>query len=147
MRLTILINGPDPTVNHDYAVLWLDTGEQRWSREAHAGIDLPEWGEIHYSGDATVLSGSAGPLCVLHGLRVNRREEVSCADGTVTLSHEASYVRIAWHWRLQAVDRTRTHADSALFAGGVSGRASSPMAALTGAGATCALPGGVWRRG
>ena len=27
MRLTILINGPDPTVNHDYAVLWLDTKE------------------------------------------------------------------------------------------------------------------------
>lgn len=41
MRLTILINGSDPTVSHDYAVLWLDTEEHRWSREAHQGIDLP----------------------------------------------------------------------------------------------------------
>ncbi|MBK5124963.1 DUF3564 family protein [Burkholderia sp. R-69980] len=147
MRLTILINGPDPTVNHDYAVLWLDTGEQRWSREAHAGIDLPEWGEIHYSGDATVLSRSAEPLCVLHGLRVSRRDEVSCADGIATLSPEALYARIAWHWRLQAVDRTRIHADSALFAGEVSARALSPMTALTGARAARVLPGDVRRPG
>ncbi len=46
MRLTILINGSDPTVNHDYAVLWLDTDEHRWSREAHEGIDLPPWGGV-----------------------------------------------------------------------------------------------------
>jgi hypothetical protein len=38
MRLTILINGSDPTVNHDYAVLWLDTEQHRWSRESHQGI-------------------------------------------------------------------------------------------------------------
>ena len=147
MRLTILINGPDPTVNHDYAVLWLDTGEQLWSREAHAGIDLPEWGEIHYSGDTTVLSRSAEPLCVLHGLRLSRREEVSCADGIATLAHEASYAQTAWHWRLQAVDRTRIHADSALFAGEVSARASSPMTALTGATTARVLPGDVRRPG
>lgn len=147
MRLTILINGPDPTVNHDYAVLWLDTGEQRWSREAHAGIDLPEWGEIHYSGDTTVLSRSAEPLCVLHGLRVSRREEVSCADGIATLSHEASDAQIAWHWRLQAVDRARIHADSALFAGEVSARALSPMTALTGGPAVRVLPSDVRRPG
>jgi hypothetical protein len=145
MRLTILINGPDPTVNHDYAVLWLDTDEQRWSREAHAGVDLPEWGEIHSSGDTTVLSRSGQPLCVLHDLRVSRREEVSCADGIATLAHEASYARIAWHWRLQAVDRTRIHADSALFAGEVSVRVPSPMTALSGATAARVLPGDIRR--
>jgi hypothetical protein len=55
MRLTILINGSDPTVSHDYAVLWLDTEQHRWSREAHQGIDLPPWGELHDEDGVTTL--------------------------------------------------------------------------------------------
>ena len=119
MRLTTLINGPDPTVNHDYALLWLDTAQQRWSREAHAGIELPEWGEIENRGTETVLIGSASPapLCVLHDLQVNRRQEVSGADGLATLAHEVDPARTYWHWRLQAVDRAQVRAASALFAG------------------------------
>ncbi|WP_043285369.1 DUF3564 family protein [Paraburkholderia oxyphila] len=139
MRLTILINGPDPTVNHDYAVLWLDTDEQRWSREAHAGINLPQWGEIQSCVCTTLLSGpgSTEPLCVLHDLYLTRREEVSRADGIATLTHDAQPGQTDWHWHLQAVDRTRIHADSALFAGetsahpSVSARTSPPTTALT----------------
>lgn len=149
MRLTILINGPDPTVNHDYAVLWLDTDEQRWSREAHTGISLPEWGEIQSCITATVLSGpgTAEPLCVLHDLHVTRREEVSGADGIATLPHEARSALTDWHWRLQAVDHTRIRADNALFAGeaSVAARTSSSMAAPASFGAARKPQGDVRR--
>jgi hypothetical protein len=118
MRLTILINGSDPTVNHDYAVLWLDTDQQRWSREAHAGVDLPEWGELKCNGATTVLSGSTStrPLCILHDLNVTRREEVNHADGIADMPPEISHMQVGWHWRLQAVDRAQVRAASALFA-------------------------------
>jgi hypothetical protein len=39
MRLSIPINCSDPTVSHDYAVLWLDIVEQAWSRQLCNGID------------------------------------------------------------------------------------------------------------
>lgn len=119
MRLTILINGPDPTVNHDYAVLWLDTDQQRWSRESHAGIDLPEWGEMHDSGGVTALCAPLAdqPLCTLRGLHVNRRQEISTAQGDATWSCEVSHAPMEGQWRLQAVDRQTVHAENALFAG------------------------------
>ena len=61
MRLTILINGSDPTVNHDYAVLWLDTEQHRWSREAHEGVHLPPWGELRDSDGVTALCEDIAP--------------------------------------------------------------------------------------
>lgn len=126
MRLTILINGPDPTVNHDYAVLWLDTEEHRWSREAHSGVDLPEWGKLEAYGTKTVLAGSAStePLCVLHDLWIRQHGELSGADGMATLA-QLPQSKTIWHWRLQAVDRTQVRAESALFAGDESARSST----------------------
>jgi hypothetical protein len=125
MRLTILINGPDPTVNHDYAVLWIDTEEHRWSREARSGVDLPEWGTVETCGTRTVLTGSAStePLCVLHDLRISRRGEVGGADGIASLAQDPQSQTI-WRWRLQAVDRTKVQAENALFAGDELARAS-----------------------
>jgi len=83
MRLTILINGSDPTVNHDYAVLWLDTDEHRWSREAHEGIDLPPWGELHDTDGVTKLCDPStnAPLCTLSGLQVDHKQQIVSAEG------------------------------------------------------------------
>jgi hypothetical protein len=138
MRLTILISGSDPTVNHDYAVLWLDMGEQLWSREAHLGLSLPEWGELHDCGDMIVLCapGSREPLCFLHGLQVNPRQEVSRADGATTWPHETGRAQTEWHWRLQAVDRTTVHAESALFTEDADGAHAPSLSAGNIAGAT-----------
>ena len=61
MRLTILINGSDPSVNHDYAVLWLDIEQHRWSREAHQGIDFPAWGEVRDVDGVTMLCAPRAP--------------------------------------------------------------------------------------
>ncbi|MDR5667698.1 DUF3564 domain-containing protein, partial [Burkholderia cenocepacia] len=46
MRLTIRINGSESATRHSFAVLWVDTDEGLWSREAHQGIDLPTWGKV-----------------------------------------------------------------------------------------------------
>lgn len=119
MRLTILINGSDPSENHDYAVLWLDMEDLRWSREAHSGVDLPSWGIIRTDEKAITLLDSASPepLCILRRLRIGLRNEISGADGPVTLSEERRPgCLIDWHWRLQAVDRTSATAEHTLFA-------------------------------
>jgi hypothetical protein len=115
MRLTILINGSDPTVNHDYAVLWLDTDEHRWSREAHEGIDLPPWGELHDTNGVTTLCAPSAdaPLCTLRGLHVDRKQNVSAAQGDAAWSGERQPA--ASYWRLQAVDRQPVHAEHRVF--------------------------------
>jgi hypothetical protein len=102
MRLTILINGSDPTVSHDYAVLWLDTDQHRWSREAHQGIDLPPWGELHDEDGVTTLCAPSNdaPLCTLRGLHVDRMHNRAPTSG---------------FWRLQAVDRQDVHAENSVF--------------------------------
>jgi hypothetical protein len=118
MRLTILINGSDPTVNHDYAVLWLDTEERRWSREAHDGIDLPPWGELHDDNDGVtrLCAPSADtPLCTLRGLHVDRRQRVSSAQGFAAWESGRTRVPMSGFWRLQAVDRMPVHAENSLF--------------------------------
>ena len=119
MRLTILINGPDPTVNHDYAVLWLDIEQQRWSRESHDGVDLPAWGELHDANGVTTLCAPSAdqPLCTLRGLHVDRRQQISTAQGDATWSREQSHKPMSGYWRLQAVDRQPVHAEHSVFAG------------------------------
>lgn len=119
MRLTILINGSDPTVNHDYAVLWLDTDEHRWSREAHEGIDLPPGGDLHdVDGVTTLCAPSAdAPLCTLRGLSVDRRQRVSSAEGSADWASSPARRPAKGFWRLQAVDRQTVQAEHRLFGG------------------------------
>ncbi|ADG19001.1 hypothetical protein QF000_004440 [Paraburkholderia atlantica] len=117
MRLTILINGSDPTVSHDYAVLWLDTDEHRWSREAHQGIDLPPWGELRDENGVTTLCAPSAdaPLCTLRGLHVDRKERVSAAQGAAAWTALRTRKATSGFWRLQAVDRQKTRAENSVF--------------------------------
>jgi hypothetical protein len=117
MRLTILINGSDPTVNHDYAVLWLDTDERVWSREAHDGIDLPPWGELRDENGVTTLCAQSAdaPLCTLRGLHVDRHQHVSAAQGAAAWSSATKHAPMDGLWRLQAVDRQNVAAEHSVF--------------------------------
>jgi len=117
MRLTILINGSDPTVNHDYAVLWLDTDQHRWSRESHEGIDIPPWGEMHDADGVTTLCAPSNdaPLCTLRGLHVDRKQGVSAAQGSAAWSSAQAHTQTTGYWRLQAVDRQPVHAEHGVF--------------------------------
>ncbi|GAB7523393.1 DUF3564 domain-containing protein [Paraburkholderia sp. 2C] len=117
MRLTILINGSDPTVNHDYAVLWLDTEQRRWSREAHEGVHLPPWGELRDQDGVTALCAPSAeaPLCTLRGLHVDRRQRVSSSQGAAAWESERTRSLMNGFWRLQAVDRQPVEAENSIF--------------------------------
>ena len=117
MRLTILINGSDPTVNHDYAVLWLDTDERRWSREAHEGIDLPRWGELHDTdGIINICAPSTSdPLCTLSGLQVDGKQQIAAAEGTAKWIASSAGKHAVGYWRLQAIDRQTIRAEDRVF--------------------------------
>lgn len=116
MRLTILINGSDPTVNHDYAVLWLDTDEHVWSRESHDGIDLPPWGELRDDGDVTKLCAPTTdlPLCTLSGLHV-QSEFPTAAQGGAQWSCAGKTARTDGVWRLQAVEKRTVNPEHSVF--------------------------------
>jgi hypothetical protein len=106
MRLSILINTSDPTVSHDYAVLWLEIAAQVWSRQLCKGIDLPLFGEIREAEDLTTLcsTGAQTPLCTLRGLRLDRYQRVPIVEGVATWQSVNRRIPIYGSWRLQAVE-------------------------------------------
>jgi hypothetical protein len=105
MRLTIRINSNDSATRQSYAVLWVDTDEGLWSREAHQGIDLPTWGKVKDVEGAMALcaADSGQAVCRLQGLSfaATQRSAGSRRDqGTAVIA--GRHTRSAW--RLQAVD-------------------------------------------
>lgn len=117
MRLTILINGSDSPANHDYAVLWLDTDKRVWSRESHAGIDLPAWGEMKDEDDGMKLcSHSVGtPVCTLSGLHVDSDQHVATAQGAAEWSCASTRAPMEGLWRLQAVEKKSVLPENSVF--------------------------------
>ena len=107
MGLLILINGSDPTVNHDYALVWLDTRRKRWTRESQEGMDLPAGGEIREFDGQTALCAAGGdsPLCTISGLRLTRRRQLIAAQGPATWPSTLPALRMSGYWRLQAVEQ------------------------------------------
>ncbi|WP_175685427.1 DUF3564 family protein [Burkholderia anthina] len=102
MRLTIRINGSESATRHAFAVLWVDTDEGLWSREAHQGIDLPTWGKVRDVEGAMALCAADGgnAVCQLKGL-----------SSDATQREQGSAVLAGEHpdgaWRLQAVDHCK----------------------------------------
>jgi len=107
MRLSILINTSDPTVNHDYAVLWLDTVSHAWTSHDRRGVELPASGEINVDGHIMSLCarGSEQPLVTLYGVRIDRHGNMTSAQGQATWVSQARSDAVAGFWRLQAVER------------------------------------------
>jgi hypothetical protein len=114
MRLSILINTPDPTAGHDYAVLWLDTENRGWALDARRGIELPAAGEMRdIDGVLTLCEhGCDEPFVTLYGMRVDRRGNVASAQGGARwTSSGVRHGTVDGYWRLRAVERppTATH--------------------------------------
>jgi hypothetical protein len=107
MRLSILTNTSDPTVNHDYAVLWLDTISHAWSSQDRRGVELPSSGDVREDGHIMSLCarGSEQPLVTLYGVRVDRHGNMTSAQGQATWISHARPDAVAGFWRLQAVER------------------------------------------
>ena len=99
MRLTIRINGSDSATRHAFAVLWVDTDEGLWSREAHQGFNLPTWGKVKDVEGAMALCAADGgkAVCRLQGLSF---DTASHEHGAAVM--EGSQAKNAW--QLQEVD-------------------------------------------
>ena len=99
MRLTIRINGSESATRQAFAVLWVDTDEGLWSREAHQGLDLPTWGKVRDVEGAMALCAADGgnAVCQLKGLSfgATQREQ---GPAVLAGNHPGP-------WRLQAVAR------------------------------------------
>lgn len=102
MRLTIRINGSESATRQSFAVLWVDTDEGLWSREAHQGIDLPTWGKVRDVEGAMALCAADGgrAVCQLKGLSFGATQR---EQGPAVLAGDHPGA-----WRLQAVDRCTT---------------------------------------
>ncbi|MBN3725259.1 DUF3564 family protein [Burkholderia sp. Ac-20379] len=116
MRLTIRINGSSQATRQpSFAVLWVDTDEQLWSREAHQGIDLPRWGKVRHLEGAVALCAADGgeALCRLQGLSIDQLIGSASADehGDAQLGGQTA----GGAWRLQAVERCATQAENRGF--------------------------------
>ncbi|EGD02720.1 DUF3564 domain-containing protein [Burkholderia pseudomultivorans] len=103
MRLTIRINGSESATPQSFAVLWVDTDEGLWSREAHQGIDLPTWGKVRDVEGAMALCAAEGgnAVCQLQGLSFGATQR---EQGTAVLAGDHP----DGAWRLQEVDRCTT---------------------------------------
>ncbi|MEM5383135.1 DUF3564 family protein [Paraburkholderia phymatum] len=55
------------------ASLWLDNEAQKWSREGHAGLRLPDWGTLQVDARGTLIRGphDALHLFILEDLAMN----------------------------------------------------------------------------
>ncbi|PFH30066.1 MULTISPECIES: DUF3564 family protein [Burkholderia] len=102
MRLTIRINGSESATRHAFAVLWVDTDEGLWSREAHQGIDLPTWGKVRDVEGAMALCAADGgsAVCQLKGLSFDATQR---EQGPAVLAGEHP----DGAWRLQEVDHCK----------------------------------------
>ncbi|SAL04749.1 hypothetical protein AWB81_06839 [Caballeronia arationis] len=126
MRVTVKLDTFDQT-NSAYAVLWLDTKTRRWSREGHAGIDVPQWGVLESSAGGTLLRDANGmlPIVLLSRLHLERcanRNGSSITDGpsegargSATYHGSMGLVPRTAHWHVQCLDLETTVAEHEIF--------------------------------
>jgi uncharacterized protein DUF3564 len=108
MRLSILINTPDPTTGHEYAVLWVDTENHDWSVDTRHGIELPSTGDIRdVDGVLTLCEhGCDDPFVTLYGMHIDRRGNILSAQGGARWMSGVRHRPVDGYWRLRAVERT-----------------------------------------
>jgi hypothetical protein len=112
MRLTVRIKQDGALPARTFAVLWLDTERRVWSREAHHGIDLPDWGTLESFGGAVALQSADDhqTVCRLEGLsfaNLSPGHKQGQADLAACQTHGA--------WQVQAVDESSIAPEHAEF--------------------------------
>ncbi|AOJ06209.1 DUF3564 domain-containing protein [Burkholderia mayonis] len=120
VRITIHLDTFASTDPASYAILWIDTAEHKWSREGHAGVELPEWGNIVcQSGTTRVTSADdTHSLCVLEGLDLGAKQRPFEGEtGAARWYRHAHHAPIVGEWHVQCVDETVAPAEHELFTG------------------------------
>lgn len=118
MRITLHLDtfDKDPCA---YAILWVDDEQLKWSREAHVGLPLPEWGIVRTTPTETQILDQTGkqPLCTLEGLELGQvggpfEGEIGKACWCAPDSSNALH----GDWHVQCLDSESTHPEFGLFA-------------------------------
>jgi hypothetical protein len=119
MRITVHLDAFDRINPCANAILWLDDASLKWSREAHVGLTLPEWGRLCVEANNTLVCGQFGdtPICALEGLEL--RKHGGPFEGEIGRAHwyggdEAKGQ--AGHWHVQCVEEQCTKPESGIFA-------------------------------
>ncbi|WP_438332926.1 DUF3564 domain-containing protein [Burkholderia pseudomallei] len=120
VRITVHLDTFASTDPAAYAILWIDTAERRWSREGHAGVELPAWGNVVCRGGTTRVTGADDPhsLCVLEGLDLGAKQ--GPFEGETGAAHwypHAHRAPVVGAWHVQCIDETVAPAEHELFTG------------------------------
>jgi hypothetical protein len=119
MRITVHLDTFDRIDPCAYAILWVDDESLKWSREAHLGLTLPEWGRVRTEGANTLLTGpgDAEPLCVLEGLALHKEGgPFEGETGRADWHAQAPTHPEPGHWHVQCVDEQGAPAEFGVFA-------------------------------
>ncbi|MFP3504824.1 DUF3564 family protein [Burkholderia sp. SIMBA_062] len=102
-----------------YAILWIDTAMRRWSREGHAGMDLPAWGTLVHEGSATLMKGSDNlDLCWLDDFDLDAPSgPFEGQSGIARWLRDARQAPVPGTWRVQWVDVTAETPEHEVFTG------------------------------
>jgi len=94
MRVTVHLDSFDQLDPSAYAIIWIDTATKKWSREGHAGVSLPEWGQCRPSprGTSLLAPENQHEFCALEGL------DLGASGGPF----EGEGGGVQWHQRLDA---------------------------------------------
>jgi|SRR6516225_7231497 hypothetical protein len=119
MRVTVHLDSFDHLDPSAYAIIWVDTGTKKWSREGHAGVSLSEWGQCCPSPGGTTLQACEDQreVCTLEGLDLATTEgpfEGECGD--VRWSQRLNAGRLEGRWHVQCVDESVPDPEDGLFA-------------------------------
>ncbi|AFT90066.1 DUF3564 family protein [Paraburkholderia phenoliruptrix] len=122
MRITLHLDTFDRIDPNAYAILWLDNEAQKWSREGHAGLQLPDWGTLQVDARGTLICGQhdARPLFILEDLAMNAPNgpfEGESGEALWCYNEREIGPRVAGHWRVQCVDEETVLAEHSVFVG------------------------------
>lgn len=118
MRVTLHFDSFDRLAPGAWAIVWIDTDVGKWSREGHAGMEVPQWGRYRSTqGGTCLIAGEDGAeFCTIDGL------DLTAASGPFEGEHGRAQWRSGAHapvygdWHVQCVDETACVPEEGLFA-------------------------------
>jgi hypothetical protein len=118
MRVTLHLDSFDRLDPSAYAIIWIDTATKKWSREGHAGVSVPEWGQCHPSVHGTSLLAleNQNEVCTLEGLDLGASDgPFEGESGAVLWRQHLDAEPTQARWSVQCVDESTAVPEDTLF--------------------------------
>ncbi|WP_321948157.1 DUF3564 family protein [Paraburkholderia sp. J10-1] len=119
MRVTVHLDSFDQLDPTAYAIIWIDTEGRKWSREGHAGVTLPEWGQCCSSprGTSLLACEDQREVCLLEALDLGASDgPFEGEGGAAHLNAGISTGPLEARWRVQCIDESVPDPEDGLFA-------------------------------